>query len=200
MSDLKTNAYPVSFTFDPPEKIARWRPLVHWILAIPHLFILEVLNFVSGVVVVISWFAGVITGNIPQGLQEVNAMQQRYSLRVMTYLLFLREEYPPFAFSASLADDGADPRVRVDYAPTIGGRSRLTIFFRALLIIPQAIVLGLLMIALYVVMFIGFFAVLITGRWPEGLRTFVIGFVRWNARFSAYVNLLTDKYPPFSLE
>lgn len=200
MSEIKTNEYPVTFTFDPPERIARWRPLVHWLLAIPHLFILEVLGFVAGVVVVISWFAGVFTGNVPQGLQQVNAMQQRYSLRVMSYVLFLREEYPPFAFTASLADDGADPRVRIDYTPTTGGRNRLTIFFRGILIIPQAIVIGLLGIALYVVIFIGFFAVLFTGRWPEGLRNFVIGFLRWNARFSAYAYLLNDTYPPFSLE
>ncbi|MGQ0824832.1 MAG: hypothetical protein ACT4OX_07380 [Actinomycetota bacterium] len=28
-------AYPATYTFDPPEKVANWRPLVHWLLAIP---------------------------------------------------------------------------------------------------------------------------------------------------------------------
>jgi hypothetical protein len=47
---------------------------------------------------------------------------------------------------------------------------------------------------------IAFFAVLFTGRWPEGLRSFVVGVIRWGTRVSAYFLLLTDKYPPFSLE
>jgi Domain of unknown function (DUF4389) len=42
--------------------------------------------------------------------------------------------------------------------------------------------------------------VLFTGRWPEGLRSFVVGVIRWGTRVSAYFLLLTDKHPPFSLE
>ena len=36
--------------------------------------------------------------------------------------------------------------------------------------------------------------------WPEGLRTFIVGYMRWVTRLEAYVGLLTDRYPPFSLE
>jgi Domain of unknown function (DUF4389) len=46
---------------------------------------------------------------------------------------------------------------------------------------------------------VGFFAVLITGRWPDGLRDLVVGFFRWTLRVNAYHMLLTDRYPPFSL-
>jgi hypothetical protein len=42
--------------------------------------------------------------------------------------------------------------------------------------------------------------VLVTGRWPEGLRDFIVGTVRWTNRVVAYVFLMTDVYPPFSLE
>ena len=47
---------------------------------------------------------------------------------------------------------------------------------------------------------IGFFAVLITGQWPEGLREFIVGVHRWAYRVQAYVFLLTDAYPPFQLD
>jgi Domain of unknown function (DUF4389) len=47
---------------------------------------------------------------------------------------------------------------------------------------------------------ISFFAVLFTGRWPEGLRTFVVGYMRWVTRVEAYIGLLTDAYPPFRLD
>jgi predicted permease len=60
--------------------------------------------------------------------------------------------------------------------------------------------LFVLFIAVYVVVIIGFFAVLITGKWPEGMRNFVIGVMRWSNRVSIYIYLITDIYPPFSLE
>ncbi len=48
-------------------------------------------------------------------------------------------------------------------------------------------------------LFVAWFAVLFTGRWPEGMRNFVVGFFRWSTRVNAYYYLLTDVYPPFSL-
>ena len=55
--------YPATFTFDPPEKVANWRPLVNWLLAIPHLVVLYVLNLVSEVIAVVSWFIILFTGS-----------------------------------------------------------------------------------------------------------------------------------------
>ena len=46
------------------------------------------------------------------------------------------------------------------------------------------------------VLLIAFFAVLFTGRWPEGLRTFIVGYMRWVTRVEAYVALLTDPTTP----
>ena len=42
-------------------------------------------------------------------------------------------------------------------------------------------------------------AVLLTGEYPAGARDFLVGFYRYNLRVQAYVGLLTDQYPPFSL-
>jgi hypothetical protein len=68
-----------------------------------------------------------------------------------------------------------------------------------LLAIPHFIVLTFLGIAAFVVEIIAFFAVIFTGRWPAGMRDFVVGVVRWSTRVNAYVLFLTDEYPPFSL-
>ncbi len=191
--------YPVTFTFNTPEKIARWRPLVHWLLAIPHFIVLYVVDIIAFVLVVLAWFAGVFTGRIPVGLLKPLAMAQRYNASVTTYMFWLREEYPPFLFDGSFEDPGQDPRQRVDVVPEIEGRSRLTIFFRGFMLIPQLIVLMFVSIAVYVVLVIGWFAVIILGRWPTGLGNFVVGFTRWTTRVNAYSYLLTDKYPPFRL-
>src|SRR3954468_16302174 len=192
-----SDAYPASFWFDPPERIANWRPLVHWLLAIPHLAIIYVLEAVSQVLAIISWFAILFTGRLPAGLANFQAMYARYTLRTATYFAFLREEYPPFNFSTTPNDPGDDPRVRVEVIPQLEGRNRLTTAFRLILAIPHLVVLALLFIAVSVVGITAFFAVLFTGRWPAGLRDFALGVGRWWLRFEAYLTLLTDDYPPF---
>jgi len=192
--------YPISFQFASPGKIARWRPLVHWLLAIPHFFVLYILQIVAQVLAVVAWFVGVFTGRIPEGIQGLIVATLRYSVRVQTYLFFMREEYPPFSFDLDFADPGADPRTRFDVVPAIEGRSRLTIFFRLFLLIPHSIVAIFLGIAFYFVYLIGWFAVIILGRWPSGLESFLVGFIRWSSRFNAYAFLLTDEFPPFGFE
>jgi len=78
--------------------------------------------------------------------------------------------------------------------------SRLTTFFRLILIIPHVIILYFLAIAAGVVAFIAWWAILFTGKYPKGMYDFYVGYMRWITRFSGYMYLLTDKYPPFSLD
>jgi hypothetical protein len=47
---------------------------------------------------------------------------------------------------------------------------------------------------------IGWFAILFSGAYPQGLYNFGIGYLRWSLRVEAYLLLVTDQYPPFSLE
>jgi Domain of unknown function (DUF4389) len=191
-------SFPATFSFDPPERIANWRSLVNWLLAIPHLIILNVLQTVSRVIGIISWFAIVFTGKLPGGLADFQAMYLRYMLRTYTFAGFMREEYPPFAFDTVATDPGDDPRVRVDIQPQLSDRNRLTAFFRIILVIPHLVVLAVLVIASFVLTIIAFFAVLFTGRWPVGMRDFVLNVWRWGLRVEVYFLLLTDTYPPFA--
>jgi hypothetical protein len=194
-----SSSFPSTLAFDPPERVANWRPLVNWLLAIPHFVILYGLRVFSEVVGVISWFAIVFTGKLPEGLANVQTMYVRYEMRTYTYALFMREEYPPFAFAMTSADGGEDSRVRVEFLPKLAERNRLTVAFRIILVLPHVLVLVALVLAATVVSLIGFFAVLFTGRWPEGMRTFVLNVTRWYLRVQTYFLLLTDAYPPFTL-
>jgi hypothetical protein len=72
--------------------------------------------------------------------------------------------------------------------------------FRIILAIPQLIVLYFLFIALLFVVVIGWFAALFMGRLPDWAHSFISGVVRWSTRVAAYLLLLTDRYPPFSLD
>ena len=69
------------------------------------------------------------------------------------------------------------------------------------LAIPHYIVLFFLFIALVVTTLVAWIAILVTGRYPRGLFNYAAGVQRWALRVSGYAFLLvTDKYPPFSLE
>ena len=48
--------------------------------------------------------------------------------------------------------------------------------------------------------FLAIFAVLFTGRWPNGLRSWAMKLVRVGLRLNAYAFLLTDDYPPFNTD
>jgi hypothetical protein len=77
-------------------------------------------------------------------------------------------------------------------------RSRLTTFFRYLLAIPHFFVLVFWAFFAEIAVFFAWFAILFTGRYPEGLYNFVAGALRYAAGVNAYVSLVTDAYPPFS--
>jgi hypothetical protein len=76
-------------------------------------------------------------------------------------------------------------------------RNRLTVLFRLLLAIPQAIWIGVWGIAAYVVWIVAWFAALIVGRVPSGLHGFLERYLRASTHLSAYVLLLADPWPPF---
>jgi hypothetical protein len=76
-------------------------------------------------------------------------------------------------------------------------RSRLTVFFRSIIVIPHYIWAIFYLIGTFVVVFLSWFAILFTGTYPPGMYNFVAGYVRFAARLSAYAFLVTDVYPPF---
>jgi hypothetical protein len=140
----------------------------------------------------IAWFAILFTGRYPQGLRDLVAMYLRWRVRVVAYAALLRDEYPPFG-------EGAYPAA-IDLKQPEGPRDRLTVALRPILAIPQLIAVWAIGIAWAVTTMIGWFAILITGRFPQGLYNFGVGAFRWTTRVEAYLLLLHDEYPPFSLD
>ncbi len=64
--------------------------------------------------------------------------------------------------------------------------------------IPHGIMLTLYGIAVGIVTFIAFWAILFTGKFPKGMFDFVVGYERWTLNVTAYLGLMRDEYPPFS--
>jgi hypothetical protein len=98
--------------------------------------------------------------------------------------------------SPSASGDGFPLRFEVGYPERY---SRWLPLVKWLLAIPHWIVLAILAIGVFFAWIGAFFAVLFTGRYPQGIFNFFVGFWRWAMRVIAYQFLLVDPYPPFSL-
>ncbi len=82
----------------------------------------------------------------------------------------------------------------------IEGRNRLSTFFRYIYAIPAVIVSFLFAIGAELAAYAAWFAIALTGRYPEGLYGFNVKALRMIARVNSYTYLLTDEYPPFNGE
>jgi len=190
--------YPATVEFDADRHITRWRPLVQWLLAVPHLMVAQALRALRGVLTLISLFTVLFTEQIPRSLFDVIAMTYRYEWRAMSYALFLHEDYPPFDFQLTADDDGVEPHTRlsITYPEHL---NRWKPLYKWFLAIPHYVVLVALALGACVAFVVGFFAVLFTGEYPLGPRDFLVAVYRYGLRVQAYVGLLTDDYPPFRL-
>jgi hypothetical protein len=179
------------FDVEYPARSSRLSIFLKWLLVIPHLFVLYVFGFLVAVTTFLAWFAILVTGRYPRGLWDFGVAYQMWYANVMVYGLNLRDEYPPF---------GAGPyplQFDLVYPQRL---SRLLIFVKWLLIIPHLVVLMLVGIGVAVVYIVSWFAILVLGRYPRGMHEFMTGALRWVMRVNIYSALLTDRYPPFSME
>jgi hypothetical protein len=199
--------YPVSYKVNPQaERRNRLTVAFRIILAIPHILLVGgpgvgistgsertgVLGLVAGVAAFINWFIIVFTGKANADLMSLQQFYLRWRARALAYEALLRDEYPPFG-------DAPYP-ISAEFPAVAENRNRWTVGLRLILIIPQLIALFFVGIAWVLTAVVGWFAILITGRYPEGLWQFGEGVTRWFLRVEAYWLLLHDEYPPFSLE
>jgi Domain of unknown function (DUF4389) len=206
--------YPVAISVEPlltPRD--RLTTAFRLILAIPHLILVGGIGFSFAVrnsnrsfgfggetgllgavalfLAVVSWFTIVVAGQHIVGIRQFTLFYLRWRLRAIAYLMLLADQYPPFG-------DAPYP-VSVSVVDPVAPRDRLTVGFRFLLLIPHVLVLFFLLFAWWVTTIIAWFAILVTGAYPQGLYEFGVGVMRWFMRVEAYGLLLIDEYPPFSL-
>ena len=179
--------YPVRLEVDYPAQQSRWKALLRLPLSIP-IFIFAYL--LQGGVAPAIWAAILVRGRIPRWLFDFEVALNRWQLRAVSYFLLLTDGYPPFEGDYAV-------RYEVPY-PERSSRWRLVVW-KFITSIPHLFLLAILTLTLVVVVPIGWFAILFTGSFPEGLHGYVVGILRWQARVEAYVLSLTDEFPPFSL-
>jgi len=118
----------------------------------------------------------------------------RFGARICAYLVLLTDQYPSTVDRQSVHLD-------LDYPDAERDLNRWLPLVKWLLAIPHYVVLFFLTIGAVFAVIVAWFAILFTGRYPRGLFDYVVGVGRWGLRVQAYAFLLvTDRYPPFSLD
>lgn len=103
----------------------------------------------------------------------------------------------PEVTTAAALEPGADHPIRLIVTDDLR-RSRLTVFFRLLLAIPHFIWITLWAVAAILVLIVGWFAALFTGKLPDGMHSFLSKYQRYTTHLNAYISLLANPYPPFN--
>jgi hypothetical protein len=206
-------AYPVSVSVVPAlTNRNRLTTLVRLILAIPHLILVGgmgtgaagrgesstsvggeggLLGAVAVVLAIISWFTILIAGVHIIGIRQMTSFYLRWRARALAYFMLLEDVYPPFG-------DGAYPAM-LEIVDPPGPRDRLTVAVRLFMAIPHIVVLAFVTLAWLFTTVAAWFSILFTGAYPAGLYDFGVGALRWRLRVEAYLLLMVDDYPPFSL-
>ena len=165
-------------------------------ILIPHMFVIWFLAIASIFINIIAFWSILFTGKYPKGMFEFQLKFRLWQLRVNARLLNLSDGYPAFGL------DTKDENItfEMDYPKSLSrGNMLLRAFFGVFyVIIPHMFILFFRMIGVYVVLFIAWWSVLITGKYPKGMFNFVVGTFRWALRIGLYMGNMTDTYPAFT--
>jgi hypothetical protein len=167
------------------------------LLLIPHFFVIAVVGFVTMIAVWFGYWAILFTGRQPAGISRLAGGVIGWGNRVTAWLVSTNDEYPPF----QLWPEDSPTRLTVedDGRPRSRGLALAGIFFvKFLLALPHLVIVGALQYAAWLIGYVTYWLILITGTVPRGLHDFQVSVLRWNARTSAWIFSLTDVYPPFS--
>ena len=163
--------------------------LLRIILLVPQWVALWALGIAAEVIAVIGWFGALFTGRLPRFAEAYLSGYLHWQVRVSAYQVLLTDAYPPFA----LGDSEYPVRVAI---PPPGPLNRLAVLFRLILVIPAAIVSGLLVWGGWtIVLFITWLIMLVTGTMPASLYQAYAAVLRYYSRYLGYLLMLTSEYP-----
>ena len=201
--------YPVNLKIDYSEKSNRLTVFFRIFLAIPILIILALLTseiqdnkeisdenkhvYSVGVVFLPTMLMIVFRQKYPKWWYNWNLELTKFSTRVAAYILFIRDDYPS-------TDEEQAVHITIPYPDAKQDLNRWLPLIKWFLAIPHVIVLCFLFIGVIFSTIYVWFFILFAGRYPKVFFDYVVGFIRWSIRVSAYALMLTtDEYPPFRL-
>jgi hypothetical protein len=180
--------HPVRLTVDDDLRRSRLTVFFRLFLTLPHFVWLALWSIATFFAAIATWFAALIVGRPPQSLHRFLSAYVRYTNHVYAYVALTANPFP--GFTGRAGSYPVDPRL-----PPPEPQRRLVTGFRLFLAIP-ALVLSSSLDGLFVIAaFFGWFASLVLGRMPRSLREAQAYALRYSAQTSAYLLLVTDRYP-----
>jgi hypothetical protein len=204
------NDYPLTYSVDYPDReLSRLTTFFRIFTVIPIFIVLEAINHYAyggwgnqettyagagGILVAGPLLMILFRKKYPRWWFDWNRELTRFALRVHTYTALMSDVYPS-------TDEEQWVHLEIEYPNAETDLGRGMPLVKWFLAIPHYFILFFLFIAAFFSVVIAWFAILFTGRYPRSLFDFVMGVQRWGLRVAAYAFLLvTDRYPPFSLE
>lgn len=188
--------YPVTYAADiPVEGRNRLSVGLRYFYVIPAAIVATIYGIGALFAAMIAWFSIVFTGRYPDGIYDFVAKFVRLQGRVNSYGYLATDEYPPFN-----GDPDDSYPVRIGTPAPLGAYDRLKTGLRLIFGIPVMLLDYVQQIIGGVVSVIAWFAIVFTGKMPEGLVNPLRGALSYQTKAAAYFLLLTEDWPPFSDE
>ena len=165
----------------------------------PGSYVLTIRNVTPGTITDLAVGRSILAGVVEPPLLALAGLAMLISAGVLFGITASRRRRataPGQQAGTPLADLATPPPLEVGFAGPARQR-RATVAVRFILAIPHFICLAFVRYAVVIVLVIGWFCALFTGRLPESIAEFLVGYQQWEVRLSAYLLLLTDAYPPF---
>jgi hypothetical protein len=160
------------------------------ILAIPPYIWLALWGIAAFCAWIAAWFVALFTGRVSEGLHGFLASYVRYGTQVYAYMYLLSDPFPGFSSAAEYP-------VTLEIDPPVQ-QSRWVTFFRGIIAIPALLIATVLMYLLELLAFLAWFVCVFTAKMPEGFENLGAYCLRYNEQASAYLYLLTPRYPSLS--
>jgi hypothetical protein len=173
------------------------RTFFGWLyIVIPHIFVMFFVSIWYAILDFVKFWVVLFTGRIPASTYEFQKKYWQWSTRLSATMLNMQDGYP------AIGPGGSNPNATVEFdnpEKVSRGLVLLRLLFGWLYVgVPHGFVLAFVGIAAGFVAFFAWWAILFTGKFPEGMFDFLRRYMRWQFRIGLYLAYYTDDYPPFN--
>jgi hypothetical protein len=180
-------AHPVRFVVTDDLRRSRLAAFFRLLLALPHFVWITIWTYSMFLVIPFQWLWVIAAGHMERDVHGYIGRFVRYHVHLYAYVFMLADPWPkPSGREGYPVDMELDSPER---------QNRLTVIFRLILVIPAYVFMIVLNTVLYVIGVLGWFASLVLGRMPKGMRDLGTYCLRYQTQTYAYLLLLTPRYP-----
>jgi hypothetical protein len=166
-------------------------------ILLPHLFVLLFVSLWGAILQFVAFWVILFTGRYPESMFEFQKGLMRWNVRLTARMYNLSDGYPAFGIKST--DEGYT-NLEIPYPEKVSrGLTLLRALFGWIYVgIPHGFILYFRAIWVGILIFISWWAVLFTAKYPPLAYDWATGQIRWQTRVNLYLMYMTDTYPPFT--